>query len=265
MYNIIDSLKTKLLNKMSITSLFISIISNFLIFQVLFILESGEHTTELLTENLQILREIKAGEIVVYQYNSKYQIQYFQMTSLYGNPLLYGFYTSDITTLNINEKDIPHYLSLGLLIDSQKAQDFSLLTFRDVIRNDLSNAQNVVIVYCSSSDFCDYSLIFYSSNELFFSFYSVYPLAIFDIILHNKSSYILLISLVGLTQKEVNVSVYSTVYLFSKCCSRNKNKPYLPSLLWKRRKARFYMQYNLYFIASFSTFRKCLLYCEIVY
>lgn len=70
MYNIIDSLKTKLLNKMSITSLFISIISNFLIFQVLFILESGEHTTELLTENLQILREIKAGEIVVYQYNS---------------------------------------------------------------------------------------------------------------------------------------------------------------------------------------------------
>ncbi len=134
---------------------------------------------ETLPDQEQITNAISSHEIFVYQFNTSKQVNYFQMTTIEGNPLMYGYYTTNITAFEINETDIPKFLSVGVFIQSKKLQKFDLLTIKVSYFNSIDEAQNIVLIYCSSSIPCNYNIMHLFSINTAITIKEHYPVGIY--------------------------------------------------------------------------------------
>ena len=175
---------------------------------------NAKHNRTLLIPDNQIIQEIQPHEIYVYQFEVIFQLNYFSMTAIQGNPLLYGYYTTNISNFAMTETDIPQYLSVGLLIESKKIQMFSNLEIRVIFKNNLEREQFIALVYCPSSIPCKYSLILFYPREPKNTIFPTYPFSIYGLYDHSplESQYLRIPLSDYPNTSNITVSVYYTTY-----------------------------------------------------
>ena len=109
----------------------------------------------------QITETINPREIFIFQFESPFISNFFYCHSNQGDPLMYGYYTKDIETFTINENDLSSYVSFGLFDLPVIVESFSYLPLKIFYANNfISKNQYIIIVYCSSDQECNFSILY---------------------------------------------------------------------------------------------------------
>lgn len=117
-----------------------------------------------LKEGIQIKNTIEPHEIYIHQFSSPNETLLFSFYAIEKETILYGFYSYNINSLNIQEKDIPLYLSKSLFFLPIVVNKISSLQVSLQFPNDIHNEeQYIIIVYCPLDIKCDYSIFFLSA------------------------------------------------------------------------------------------------------
>ena len=120
-----------------------------------------------LKEGIQIKNTIEPHEIYIHQFASSDETLLFSFYANQKETILYGFYSYNINSLNIQEKDIPLYLSKSLFFLPIVINKVSSLEVSLQFPNDIQNEeQYIIIVYCPLDIKCDYSIFFISIPSL---------------------------------------------------------------------------------------------------
>ena len=124
-------------------------------------IKSETYSSVLINGTTNYFHDIKPRDINIYHYNSSsLQVDFF-LEKIKGYPLMYSYLSNDANHYLPTEDDLI-YLSIGEATEKAKNIDTTMvLKLNLLFQNDVTeDNQYVIIVYCSQTEPCDYSIQF---------------------------------------------------------------------------------------------------------
>ena len=135
------------------------------IFNLIFI-KSETYSSVLVNGIKNYFHDIKPRDINIYHYNSSsLQVDFF-LEKIKGSPLMYSYLSNDANHYLPTEDELI-YLSIGEATEKAKSIDTTMILKLNLLfqNNITEDNQYVIIVYCSQTEPCDYSILFQDFNK----------------------------------------------------------------------------------------------------
>ena len=135
------------------------------IFNLIFI-KSETYSSVLVNGIKNYFHDIKPRDINIYHYNSSsLQVDFF-LEKIKGSPLMYSYLSNDANHYLPTEDELI-YLSIGEATEKAKSIDTTMILKLNLLfqNNITEDNQYVIIVYCSQTESCDYSILFQDFHQ----------------------------------------------------------------------------------------------------